>query len=118
MTCTIVPAAIDATHTASSHTRNVFTEYIGQADASAFGTNAQMTGFAMDLSFIRGPLADATHGNDTITITVPASTDNKPGAILTAAPLQIDGNNPLQTSAEILIRTLSITIEDNEPFYP
>ena len=118
MTCTIVPDAIDATHTASSHTRTVFTEYIGQADASAFGTNAQMTGFAMDLSFIRGPLADATHGNDTITITVPASTDNKPGAILTAAPLQIDGNNPLQTSAEILIRTLSITIEDNEPFYP
>ena len=117
MTCTLVPDAIDATKI-SAHTRNIFTEYLSQGDSSAFGTNSHMTGFSMELSFIRGKLADADDGNDTITITVPAADGQKPGALLSTAPMQIDGNNPLQVSAEILIRTLNITVVDNEPFYP
>jgi len=114
MTATLVPDSIDidGTYTADSADA-IFSEYLLQGDYGNLGANQGIKGFKVELQFSRSL-------NDYIKILVDDSTASQgsPNAVLTAAPVQIDGNNPLQLSAEILIKSLSIEIKDNEPYYP
>jgi hypothetical protein len=113
LSATLVPDSIDVDGTLSADTANaIFSEYLLQGDYGALGTNQGIKGFGITLEFARS-------ANDYIKITVSESTkQSEPNAVLTAAPLQIDGNNPLQLSAEILLKSLSIEIKDYQPFYP
>jgi len=113
MAATLVPDSIDVDGTYSADSANaIFAEYLLQGDYGSFGSNQGIKGFGIELQFSRSV-------NDYIKLTVAGSTSQgSPNAVLTAAPVQIDGNNPLQLSAEILIKSISIEVKDYQPFYP
>jgi hypothetical protein len=113
MTCTVVPDSIEVAKTGASATRTIFEEYLMQGDYGAFGTNQGIKGIGLKIEFTRGT-------NDTITLEVTgSSTQGTPNAYIINAPMQIDGNNPIQIPVEIGIRAWdTIQIKDKEPFYP
>ena len=114
ITCTLVPDSFDTDGTAASDTdANIFREFLLQGDYGALGSNSGLSGFGLTLQFSRGT-------TDYIKFAITASTTaGQPNAVITNAPVQIDGNNPLQIPVEILVRKFT-TIEavDTEPFYP
>jgi hypothetical protein len=113
MSCTVVPDSIQVAKTGTSASRTIFEEYLMQGDYGAFGSNEGIKGIGLKIEFTRAT-------NDTITLEVTgSSTQGAPNAYITNAPMQIDGNNPLQIPVEIGIRTWdTIQVKDKEPFYP
>jgi len=113
MTCTVVPDSIEVAKTGASATRTIFEEYLLQGDYGEFGSNQGIKGVGLKIEFTRGT-------NDTITLEVSgSSTAGTPNAYIINAPMQIDGNNPIQIPVEIGIRAWdTIQIKDKEPFYP
>jgi len=114
ISCTLVPDSFDTDGTATSDTdANIFREFLLQGDYGALGSNEGLSGFGLTLKFSRGT-------TDYIKLDIAASDiAGQPNAVITNAPVQIDGNNPLQIPVEILVRKFT-TIEavDTEPFYP
>ena len=113
MSCTVVPDSIEVAKAGASTTRTIFEEYLMQGDYGDFGSNEGIKGIGLKIEFTRAT-------NDTITLEVTgSSTQGAPNAYITNAPMQIDGNNPLQIPVEIGIRTWdTIQVKDKEPFYP
>jgi len=113
MSCTVVPDSIEVAKTGTSASRTIFEEYLLQGDYGEFGSNEGITGIGVKIEFTRGT-------NDTITLEVTgSSTQGTPNAYITNAPVQIDGNNPIQIPVEIGIRAWdTIQVKDKEPFYP
>jgi hypothetical protein len=114
ISCTLVPDSFAVAGTPTAITdANIFREFLLQGDYGAIGANAGLSGFGLTLKFSRGTV-------DYIKFDIAASTTaGQPNAVITNAPVQIDGNNPLQIPVEILVRKFT-TIEavDTEPFYP
>jgi hypothetical protein len=114
ISCTLVPDSFDTDGAATSDTdANIFREFLLQGDYGALGSNEGLSGFGLTLKFSRGT-------TDYIKLDIAASDiAGQPNAVITNAPVQIDGNNPLQIPVEILVRKFT-TIEavDTEPFYP
>ena len=113
MTCTVVPDSIEVAKTATAASRTIFEEYLMQGDYGAFGANQGIKGIGLKIEFTRAT-------NDTITLEVTGSTDaGAPNAYIINAPVQVDGNNPIQIPVEIGIRAwTTIQVKDKEPFYP
>jgi len=113
MTCTVVPDSIEVAKTGATGSRTIFEEYLMQGDYGAFGTNQGIKGIGLKIEFTRGD-------DDTITLEVTGSSaQGTPNAYIINAPMQIDGNNPIQIPVEIGIRAWdTIEIKDKEPFYP
>ena len=113
MTCTVVPDSIEVAKTGTSASRTIFEEYLLQGDYGEFGSNTGIKGIGLKIEFTRGT-------NDTITLEVTgSSTSGTPNAYIINAPVQIDGNNPIQIPVEIGIRAWdTIQVKDKEPFYP
>ena len=113
MTCTVVPDSIEVAKTGTSASRTIFEEYLLQGDYGEFGSNTGIMGIGLKIEFTRGT-------NDTITLEVTGSTTSgTPNAYIINAPVQIDGNNPIQIPVEIGIRAWdTIQVKDKEPFYP
>ena len=113
MTCTVVPDSIEVAKTGTAASRTIFEEYLMQGDYGAFGSNQGIKGIGLKIEFTRAT-------NDTITLEVTGSTDaGAPNAYIINAPVQVDGNNPIQIPVEIGIRAwTTIQVKDKEPFYP
>ncbi len=122
MTCTVVPDSIEVAKTGTSASRTIFEEYLLQGDYGEFGSNQGIKGIGLKIEFIRGLIGDVAVSpvNDTITLEVTgSSTSATPNAYIINAPVQIDGNNPIQIPVEIGIRAWdTIEVKDAEPFYP
>lgn len=122
MTATIgLPDAEASTGT----THNLFKELL-QAGDHPSGTNfTALEGVDIELKFQR-----AGSSNDEILIEIPGDNNstgagttsavggNNQGALLSAAPINVDGANPMEQAANFMVRDMKITITDTEKFYP
>ena len=76
----------------------------------------------MSLRFDRGTndflIIDVPGSTTAGTPTTPTKNVNKQGLFITTAPHSIGTDNPFQVDLEIMFRSLSIWIRDNEPLYP
>ena len=79
-------------------------------------------GFTASMTFERGT-------NDKITIDIPGSTTagsptagsaqlNSQGLFINSAPHNLSTDNPFQVDADMIFRSLKITVEDSTPVYP
>ena len=119
MTATIgLPDSSDFTATTGSDSHNLFKELLQAGDHPTGSNYTNLEGVNITLTFQRG-------GNvaDQIEISIPSAGTaeeggNEQGAMLSAAPINIDGSNPMEQSANFMVRNMKIVIRDSEHFYP
>jgi len=128
MSCSVVlpdadvAAAATAANASQDSALELFRQLLLEGDYGGTTAAAARAGFTASLRFDRG-------ASDSIIIDIPTSSTagtptagsnqlNSQAIFINTAPHNVTTDNPFQVDAEMIFRSLKITITDSEPIYP
>jgi len=108
----------DSADFVSATQHSLFKEIMQASDHPTSSNYTNLEGVTISLIFQR-----ANNSADQISIQIPSDGAEgegglNQGAILTAAPINVDGANPMEQSVNFMVPNLKIKISDSEYFYP
>ena len=117
-----LPDSVAASSNSQAGALELFKQLLLEGHYGGTTAAAARAGFTVTMTFQRGT-------NDKITIDIPGSSTagtptagaaklNEQGVFINSAPHTLGTDNPFQLDADMIFRSLKITIEDSVPVYP
>ena len=117
-----LPDSVAASSNSQAGALELFKQLLLEGHYGGTTAAAARAGFTVTMTFQRGT-------NDKITIDIPGSSTagtptagaaklNEQGVFINSAPHTLGTDNPFQVDADMIFRSLKITIEDSVPVYP
>jgi len=117
-----LPDSVAASSSSQAGALELFKQLLLEGHYGGTTAAAARAGFTVTMTFQRGT-------NDKITIDIPGSSTagtptagtaklNEQGVFINSAPHTLGTDNPFQVDADMIFRSLKITIEDSVPVYP
>ena len=117
-----LPDSVAANSSSQAGALELFKQLLLEGHYGGTAAATARAGFTVTMTFQRGT-------NDKITIDIPGSSTagtptagaaklNEQGVFINSAPHTLGTDNPFQVDADMIFRSLKITIEDSVPVYP